>query len=129
VTRSDLWANGLELIGHDALPPTLAPNTDYTISLVWATNQPIPNELTAFAHLLAADGTLIAQADRAPLNGFYPTSAWDIGESVADTYTFITPADMPPPPYTLQVGWYSPVDFTRVPLADGGDAVELGTIP
>lgn len=129
VSRTEQWVNGLQLIGHDALPPTLTPNTDYTISLTWATAQPISNDLIAFVHLIATDGSLIAQADRAPLGGFYPTSAWDLGEPIADTYTFTTPAELPQPPYTLQVGWYSATDFMRVPLADGGDTVELGTIP
>jgi 4-amino-4-deoxy-L-arabinose transferase-like glycosyltransferase len=128
VSRSDQWSNGLQLVGHDALPTEITPNQDYTIALTWTTLQPIPNDLTVFVHLLAADGTLLAQADRAPLGGFYPTTAWDVGETITDTYTFTTPADLPPPPYTLQVGWYSPVDFRRVPLADGGDALTVTTI-
>jgi 4-amino-4-deoxy-L-arabinose transferase-like glycosyltransferase len=128
VSRTEQWENGLQLGGHETLPTTIAPDSTYTIMLTWETIEPLADDLTVFVHLLAEDGTLITQADRAPLGGFYPTSQWDVNQPIVDTYTFTTPADLPPPPYTLHVGWYSPMDFARVPVAGGGDSVVVGII-
>lgn len=128
VPNSAEWTNGLQLVGYDLLPTTIVPNSTYSMMLTWETTQPISDDLTVFVHLLAGDGTIIAQADRAPLGDFYPTSRWDMRQSISDTYTIVTPADLPPPPYTVQVGWYSPVDFARVPVSGGGDAVVIGVI-
>jgi len=90
-----------------------------------------------FNHLIAADGTLVAQADGWPQEGRMLTIQWQAGEYIEDSYTLVIPPDAPPGPYTLYVGLYDaatgerqpafqdsqrlPDDRVPVPLPDGGE--------
>lgn len=125
------WQNGLALLGHDELPPTLTPGSAFAVRLVWQTAAPLAEAYTVFLHLVGPDGQISAQADRAPEGGFYPTWGWDLGEPVVDTYPLQLPAQLPAGEYRLLVGFYQPQNFQRPLLADGSDALELArwTIP
>lgn len=46
------------------------------IELVWQQECATPAEFTVFAHLLADEGALLAQADGDPLSGILPFSLW-----------------------------------------------------
>ena len=124
--RDEQWANGLRLVGHAALPAALTPGAAFDLRLVWSATTPLTATLTAFVHLLGADGAIVAQTDRAPEGGFYPTTAWLPGEAVTDSYRLELPPTLPPGSYRLVTGWYDPASGVRVPAAGGEDAVELG---
>ncbi len=125
ISANERWDNGLQLVGHDPLPAALTPGAALDLRLVWSATTPITASLTAFVHLLGPDGAIVAQTDRAPAGGFYPTAAWQSGEVVADSYRLELPPTLPPGDYRLVTGWYDPASGVRVPAA-GGDAVELG---
>lgn len=63
-----------------------------TLTLVWEALQPIERDYSVAVHLLqqyppAAPGDLLAQADAShPVQGWYPTTQWAVGEIVADSY-------------------------------------------
>ena len=81
----------------------------------------MPLDYTAYVHLLADGGDLVTQRDRPPAG--YPTSVWQPGEIVLDTYTINLPPDLPSERYTLQTGFY------YLPtLASLGEAAVLTTI-
>ena len=108
------------------LPATSQPGSLLPVELHW---QESPGTQKLFLHLIAPDGTLLVQDDRPPEGGFYPTSAWDIGELVVDHYTLTLPPDAPEGQYRLLAGLYRPETAQRLQRIDGGgDAVELGTI-
>jgi hypothetical protein len=46
------------------------------VSFLWQVNEPPPDDVTIFVHILDANGQLIAQADGDPLAGSYPFSQW-----------------------------------------------------
>jgi hypothetical protein len=54
------------------------------LSLVWQIASPPPLSLTPFAHILDADGVLIAQADGHPVGRTYPLGLWIAGQIVVD---------------------------------------------
>ena len=83
---------------------------------------------TAFVHLLDPAGQLVAQSDRPPLDGFYPTDAWLPGYPVRDRYALALPPDLAPGTYRLVAGLYDPTTGQRLPVVDGADAVELGAL-
>jgi hypothetical protein len=78
---------------------------------------------TLFAHLVGADGTLLAQADGDPLRGLYPFSLWRPGEVVRDVRAF---DDVPPGPVTVALGVWDPMTGLRWEATgpDGGPLVE-----
>ena len=119
------WQNGLRLIGYDALPATLTPQAAFTVRLVWSTSTALTDDYTAFVHLVGPDGTLVAQNDRPPLAGFYPTSGWTSNEPVEDTYALTLPETLPSGAYRLLVGWYQPTTGERLRLPNQTDEIEL----
>lgn len=119
------WQNGIMLQGHDDLPATLAPQASFGLRLLWSTATAVDEDYTAFVHLLGPDGAIIAQNDRQPLAGFYPTSAWAVADNIEDFYALILPATLPTGAYRLIAGWYLPATGDRLRLADGMDAVEI----
>ncbi len=73
-----------------------------------------------FNHLVAADGSMVSQADGWPQGGRVLTTQWQPGEYVEDDYTLTIPPDAPPGPYTLYVGLYDAASGERQPaLMDG----------
>jgi len=99
ITVSSTFDYGIELIGIDSGPKG-------AFTLYWRTDQPVPNDYTVFAHLLAADGTPVTQKDSPPLNDDWPTSAWIPGQVVVDARQFDLPAGLTPGLYALRLGLY-----------------------
>ncbi len=101
------------------------------VTLYWlVTGEPEP--LTAFVHVVAADGRVIAGYD-APLGGVYtPASRWLVGELIPDSHPVPLPADLPAGVYRLKAGLYRP-GAPEAPLAPAGSApadprVEIGLL-
>jgi hypothetical protein len=95
----------LELNGFD-VPASIEASMPVTVTLYWRAARPPAAEYTVFVHLLGPAGNVVAQADSQPHMGEYPTSYWDEGEQVSDTYEVALPADLPSGDYRLQVGMY-----------------------
>lgn len=55
------------------------------VIIEWRAEAPTLRNLTAFVHLIDRDGNRVAQADRIPGDGSYPTPTWSAGERVIDT--------------------------------------------
>jgi hypothetical protein len=68
-----------------------------------------------FNHVVAADGTLVAQADGWPQEGRMLTTQWQAGEYIVDNHVLTIPPDAPPGPYTLYVGLYDAATNERQP--------------
>jgi hypothetical protein len=73
-----------------------------------------------FAHLLNADGSFAAGADRFDVDVFSLLAG--------DRYLQRHPFEAAPGVYTLEIGLYNPVTGERILTADGRDAVLLGSI-
>jgi hypothetical protein len=79
-----------------------------------------------FAHLVAADGTLIAQADHIAGADSYPTSLWRPGNLLYNRFEIQLPAGTPPGEYHIVAGLYD--EHGRLKLADGRDQIDLFTV-
>lgn len=119
------WQNGIRLVGFNDLPANLAPQTAFVVRLVWSTTAAMLDDYTAFVHLVGPDGAIVAQNDRQPLAGFYPTSGWAIAEPVEDWYALTLPDTLPAGEYRLLVGWYQPATGERLRLPDNTDEINL----
>ena len=103
------------------------------IDLFWQSLIPVDTNYTVFVHLVAANGQLVSQQDQEPLGGFFPTSSWPAGQTIADEYELLLPTDLPAGTYELRVGMYNLITGQRLPVSqDGqviGDYVTVETIP
>lgn len=63
----------------------------YQVRLWWRGLSAPTFDATVFVHLLDADGALLAQDDRRPWGGQYPTQIWGAGERVQTTHSISVP--------------------------------------
>ncbi len=94
------FEDGLEFLGWRT---SAAENGLTQIDLRWRAAQPLSKDYTVFVHL-ERDGIKIAQDDRTPGAGYYPTSWWRPGDEIADTHVLNAPYD--PTGHRAWVGWY-----------------------
>ena len=87
------------------------------LAIEWELNRPVARDLTVFAHLLAADGAILAQADGYPVGGLYPFSQWRQGEIVCDWRSF---DDFVALPATIALGVWEPATGRRLPAVRRG---------
>jgi hypothetical protein len=122
------FEGGVELAAAE-LPSVARPAELSTLKLTWrATGRP-PSDLTVFVHVLDPDGRPAAQDDRPPIDGGYPTSIWEAGETIVDVHPMVAPTA--PGRFRVVAGMYDPNSGTRLKRFDGGtraDAVEIGTL-
>jgi hypothetical protein len=103
-----------------AMAPTCARFAGgWQLEALWQALAPLPYDYTLFLHWRDGDGRLIAQDDGQPVNGYYPTTIWEIGEVVADERRLARPADFSGP-RRLAVGVYRLENLARLPVYDAG---------
>lgn len=124
--------HSINLIGYTLDPPTPAvSNPQLDVTLFWQPQQPLGSDYTIFLHLRNAEGVTMAQRDRQPLDGAYPTSQWQPGETVIDSITLPLPEDLPAGNYRLVTGLYRLDTLARLPVINdtsGENAVVLGEV-
>ncbi len=118
----------LKLIGHDLPLTQLAPGDSLKVTLYWQAEAEMDTDYTVFVQLLDSTGQVVAQVDLPPLAGAAPTTTWLPGEILTDPYTLTLPTDLPPGDYRLITGLYHAATGERLPLASGGNFVELSAI-
>ena len=93
--------------------------------LYWQALSALNEDYTVFVHLVDASGNIIAQKDDQPQQGAYPTSFWDVGETIADEYLLPLRGNVAPGDYGIEIGLYRAGDQTRLSVDGGGDTVVL----
>ncbi len=116
-TLQILWQDGIVLRSIGLPSEPLVPGGVLPVQFLWTTSQPIERDLTVFVHLVDAQGQVIAQRDRPPFDGRWPTPVWQVGESLHDTYQITVPDALPAGQYGLRFGFYDVAG--RLMLSDG----------
>jgi hypothetical protein len=129
------WDNKIKLLGYDLEVREYAPGENISITLYYQPLSDMRDNYTAFIHLWGEpdpeSGNIIyGQRDREPCFQSYPTSFWQAGEVIRDTFTFSIMDHAEPGAFQLATGYYKWPEFTRLPLtaadaAAEGDAVIL----
>ena len=110
----------ITLLGYDASWPSEV--RALTVTLYWrATSEP-DTDYTVFVHVLDPAGQIVGQHDGWPVEGRYPTSAWDQSEIVADTHTLDT-SGLASGAYRVAVGLYDLATLQRLPVTVDGRRV------
>jgi len=114
----------LRLLGYDLQSTLVEPGDQVDLTLYWKTMRSMDRIYAVFNHLVAPDGTMLAQQDAWPaVEGSY-TDQWVPGEIVEDHYAIQIPINAPPGEYVWRVGVYDAetkeplfleVDDLRVP--------------
>lgn len=120
------FESGIVLEGA-AFTPTVHTGGEVAVELTWRTTEPITTNYKVFTHLYDEAGHLVAQHDSIPANEERPTSIWAPGEVIADRHGLMLP-HVTSPSLRLVIGLYDPTIGQRLPLANGGDEVTIGTV-
>lgn len=104
------------LLGYDPPAPVVRPGQDLELTLYWEAQTRIADEYQVFVHLVGAEAQPAAQGDQAPLEGAWPTWAWEPGMTLRDEYRVSLPSTLSPGPYELRVGLYRTSDGWRPPV-------------
>ena len=94
-----------------------APGQAVRFDTRWRAVGPVGRSYKVFVHVFGPDGNLVAQPpDREPQNGGVPapTSTWNAGTVVNDTYVVDMPANAPAGVYRVEVGLYEGQDRLAV---------------
>jgi hypothetical protein len=126
-------ADQVTLLGYDM---SLEPRA-LRLTLYWRADARLPADYTTFVHVRDVTGqatgqaeAIVAQMDRPPADGAYPTSLWDVGEVIRDTILVPVPSHIPAGEYEIIIGLYNLATGQRLPVLNGqrqpaGDYVRL----
>lgn len=89
------------------------------LELAWRAETVIPTRYKVFVQLLDANGVLVTQRDSEPQGNLFPTTDWQVGDTVIDHHALELPVTLASGAYTVIVGWYDPNSpQVRLPIED-----------
>lgn len=88
------------------------------VTLYWRIVTPTDNYATIFVHLLNEAGEIVSQHDSQPVQNSYPLPVWQPGRIIADEHPLQLPESDAAASYTLAIGLYDPVTWTRWSVTD-----------
>jgi hypothetical protein len=136
--REANWDDKIQLLGYDLDGSTYEVGENIHLTLYYQALNKMRTNFTVFTHLLgpynpATNGPLWSQDDSEPCRRGYPTSSWDVGEIVIDTFSLSIPAETPVGDYQLEIGFYQWPTLERLPVLNAigqvtADSVVLGQL-
>jgi 4-amino-4-deoxy-L-arabinose transferase-like glycosyltransferase len=114
------------LLGYGLSGENLKPGEAVTLTLYWQALTRIADDYKVFVHMVGPgpEERIAAQSDKVPLDGVWPTWAWEPGYPVRDQYRLELPADLSPGRYELRAGLYRSNDGWRVPVQGPAELVK-----
>jgi hypothetical protein len=130
VPRADCLGESIRLISFSLPRRSWHPGDIVPLTLTWEAITPVQQNAVVFVHLYDAAGKLVAQRDAQPLDGYAPTSAWRIGEPIADRQGVLLPNNIAPGEYALNVGLYDAATGQRLVIdpPQRENRIPLGTV-
>jgi 4-amino-4-deoxy-L-arabinose transferase-like glycosyltransferase len=133
--RLDVTFDGkMRLLGYRIGADAVQPGNTLPVTLYWQCVAAMDTDYTVFVHLLDESEIIVAQRDTYPGLGNAPTSTWQMGEAIADTYLIPVSATAYAPAHAqFEVGLYDHRSQQRLPVCDAdgeplGDSVRFTTI-
>ncbi len=113
-------AHRVRVLGYDATREADA----LRVAIYWSPLAKLDRDYTTFVHLLDARGDKIAQGNDHQVGGaFYPTTLWEVGESLRDEFTLPVSSNITAGDYRLLVGMYSQPAGEML-----GEPIEIGVL-
>lgn len=118
------WDEGVGLVEATVPDAPLIAGHILPVRLVWQARRTPTRDLTVFIHLVDSAGNIVAQSDRRPFGGRFPTPVWRPGEMLKDELSIPVPGQIAPGEYRIRIGLYDRAG--RLPLEGGAtDFFEL----
>jgi hypothetical protein len=116
----------VRLLGYN-MESGFRPGDGIHLTLFWQCLEEMDQDYTVFTHLIDEKQNIWGQKDNQPVDGFYPTSQWEMGEIVRDQYDIAIPAAIPPGEYTIEIGMYARDTMKRLEIFGGStdSAIQL----
>ena len=112
--------NRVRVLGYDVTREL----DELRITLYWSPLTKLNRDYTTFVHLLDARGNKIAQGNDHQVGGvYYPTTLWEIGETLRDEFVITLPPHFAVGSYTLVAGMYASPEMEML-----GEPVAIGVI-
>jgi hypothetical protein len=108
----------VELVGYDLEDGVVEQGEDLHLTLYWRATEEVVGNYTVFTHLIDSRGRLWGGWDSEPVEGWYPTPEWEVGEVVRDEYHIPVNDQAPAGSYQIEVGMYTSTTGQRLPLLD-----------
>lgn len=112
------FADKIALIDIELPQTELQPGGLLDVTLTWQALAPLAEDYTVFIQVLDENDKLVGQVDAWPLQGTYPTSQWQLGETITDPYRIQLAPDLPDGDYRLQAGFYLLATLQRLSVVD-----------
>lgn len=106
------------LLGYDLEQAAGSDGERFVLTLYWQALGRVQSDYKVFAHLLDAEGRIVAQHDGVPGEGFHPTSGWVAGEVIADRHAIQGDPQVLQRGCMLAVGMYDPQTIQRLAAFD-----------
>ncbi len=116
--------NEIALLDYRIVGP-LQHGATVRVNTVWQALRPVDHDYTVFVHAVDAEGKTWAQQDSKPQSGALPTTKWQLGQVIFDTYTIQIDVDGPREGYHLEFGLYVGATGERAITDSGGDHLDL----
>jgi hypothetical protein len=128
--RTETFGEAIWLLALQRPENDYRPGDVVTLASAWQASQPITQTLNVFVHVQDAAGTVVAQRDAAPQDGYAPATDWAVGATVTDRLGVRLPPDLPAGEYRVYLGWYDAFTGVRLPMrpAQAEDRLLAGII-
>lgn len=103
-------SNIIEFIGYDLDKVTIKPGQSFRITYYWQALTPIEQDYKVFVHFVSESGEIEFQQDHYPVDGIYPTTEWQVGDIIRESYVVIVPSNVEPGSYRINIGMWDPID-------------------
>lgn len=114
------FGEAIELASYRLEGTRLQAGEPLQLTLYWRAREKPQENYLVFVHVATPDGTIVAQADRIPVDWKRPTQGWRAGEVLTDAYEIWLPDDAPQGPYEIYVGFFNPESEQRPPVTYEG---------
>jgi len=110
----------VRLLGYN-IESGFHPGDNIHLTLFWQCLEEMEQSYTVITHLVDAGDNIVAQKDNPPVDGFYSTTKWKVGEIVRDQYDLTIPQDVAPGEYRFKVGMYLVATGERLKAVRGDE--------
>lgn len=111
------FGRSIRLVGYTVAPPIVRPGETFRITYVWEALRPVGGDYTIFVHFNYGKSTFLN--DHLPVDGRYPTSRWQPGERIRESYEVGVPPGAAPGLYTIRLGYWEPDRGSRLRIWRG----------